>query len=174
MKKVSLISVFIIIVLFIFIMYLALFPNNTAFNNFSLTGEKPPPFNLTTFDGHKLSSGSLNNKAVVLNFWASWCIPCVEEVVVLNRSYKKFQDKDIVFIGVNIWDDRKDAVNFINKYRPVYPNGFDPDNEIQVNYGIAGVPETYFISKEGVIVNRFQGQLTDNIADYFFGKVVAE
>jgi len=155
-------------------MYLALFQNNTNLNNSSLTGKQYPLFNLTTFDGKTLNFDSFNNKAIVLNFWSSWCIPCVEEFEVINKSYKKYRDKDIIFIGVNIWDKYENAVSFINRYHPEYSNGFDPDNEIHINYGIAGVPETYFISKEGIIINRFQGQLTDNIADYFLGKLLVE
>ncbi len=174
MKNISLTLVFTIIVLFILIMYLALFQNNTNLNSSSLTGKQYPPFNLTTFDGKTLNSGSLDGKAIVLNFWSSWCIPCVEELEVINRSYRKYRDKDTVFIGVNIWDKYENAVSFINKHRPDYSNGFDPDNEIHVNYGIAGVPETYFISKEGIVVNRFQGQLTNNVTDHFLGKLLTE
>lgn len=155
-------------------MYLSLSPNHTSSSTFSLIGQKAPPFKLTTFDNKKLTSASLNNKAIVLNFWSSWCIPCIEEVEVLNSSHEKYKNEDIVFMGVNIWDDEKNAIDFINRHDAHYLNGFDPNNEIQVNYGIEGVPETYFISKEGIIINKFQGQLTDNIANYFCAKLLAK
>ena len=155
-------------------MYLALFSKNTNLSVSPLIGQKAPSFNLKTFDNKELSSVSLDDKGLVLNFWASWCVPCVDEVKVLDRANKKYRNDDVVFIGINIWDDNENAVNFINKYNANYLNGFDPSNEIQVEYGIQGVPETYFINKEGIIINRFQGQLTDNIIDYFCSQILDE
>ncbi|MGI9533379.1 MAG: TlpA family protein disulfide reductase, partial [Thermodesulfobacteriota bacterium] len=160
--------------LFIFIMYLALFSKNTSLSITPLIGKKAPSFSLKTFDNKELSSVTLNDKGLVLNFWASWCVPCVEEVDVLDRANIKYQNDDIIFIGINIWDDNENAVNFINRYNANYLNGFDPKNEIQVNYGIQGVPETYFINKDGKIINRFQGQLTDNIIDYFCSEILKD
>ena len=155
-------------------MYLALFSKNTGLSTTPLIGKKAPPFSLKTFENEELSSVSLEEKGLVLNFWASWCIPCVEEVAVLDRANKKYNNDEIVFIGVNIWDDNENAVNFINKYDANYLNGFDPSNEIQVDFGIQGVPETYFINKEGIVINRFQGQLTDNIMDYFIDQIISK
>jgi len=174
MKKISVILIFATIFLFIFIMYLALFSKNTSISISPLVGEKAPSFSLKTFNNKELSSVSLNDKGLVLNFWASWCIPCIEEVGVLDRANKKYNNDDIIFIGVNIWDDNENAVNFIKKYDADYLNGVDPKNEIQVNYGIQGVPETYFINKDGIIINRFQGQLTDNIIDHFCNQILSE
>ena len=174
MNKVSVILTFSLIILFIFIMYLALFSKHTNLSPSPIIGHEAPSFSLKTFDDRELSSISFNDKALVLNFWASWCVPCIEEVGVLIRASKKYQNEDIVFIAVNIWDDKENAVNFIKRYNADYPSGFDPSNEIQVNYGIEGVPETYFINKKGIIVDRFQGQLTDSIIGYFCSQILKE
>ena len=174
MKKISIVIIFSIIFLFIFIMYLSLFSKNISLSVSPLVGQKAPEFNLKTFENKDISSVSLNDKGVVLNFWASWCVPCVEEVGVIDRANLKYKNDDIVFIGINIWDDNENAVNFINKYNANYLNAVDPSNEIQVNFGIQGVPETYFINKEGIIINRFQGQLTDNIIDYYCNQILSE
>ena len=174
MKRFSVIFIFFIIFVFIFIMYLALFSKNTSVSISPLIGKKAHEFTLRTFDNKEISSVSLNGKGVVLNFWASWCVPCVDEVGVIDRANQKYKNDNIVFIGINIWDDEENANNFINRYKANYINAVDPSNEIQVDFGIQGVPETYFINKEGIIVNRFQGQLTNDIIDYFSSQILME
>ena len=158
---------FIAILLFIFIMYLSLFSKNTSAPESPLVGKQAPSFNLTTFNDRIISLDSLKGKAVVLNFWSSWCIPCKKETDALNRAKIRYEKDDIVFIGVNIWDDKENALNFMRSYPSDYTNGFDPSNEIHVDYGIQGVPETFFIDKSGNISNRFQGELNDSILNYF-------
>ena len=113
----------------------------------------------------------MKGKSIVLNFWSSWCIPCKDETMALNRANIRFKDSDIVFLGINIWDDRDNALNFINSYPSNYTNVYDPSNEIHVDFGIQGVPETFFINKEGIIFNRFQGELNDNILNYFINEI---
>jgi len=168
----SAILTFSAILLFIFIMYLALFSKNTTVQVSPLVGKTAPSFILNTFDNKTISFESLKGKSVVLNFWASWCIPCKEETSAINRANLRFKDSNIVFIGVNIWDDRENALNFIDLYPSDYANVYDPSNEIHVNYGIQGVPETFFINKEGTILNRFQGELNDNILNYFSNQLL--
>ena len=153
-------------------MYLALFSKNTAENISPLVGKKVPEFTLETFDNKTINFQDLKGKAVVLNFWSSWCIPCKDETLALNRANNRFKDSDIVFLGINIWDDRNNALNFINSYPSNYINAYDPSNEIHVDFGIQGVPETFFISKDGIIFNRFQGELNDNILNYFGNQLI--
>jgi len=163
----SAILAFTAIIVFIFIMYLALFSKNTKIPESPLLGKTAPSFTLKTFDNKTISLDNLKGKSIVLNFWSSWCIPCKNETSALNRANLRYMDYDIVFIGVNIWDDKENALNFISSYPSDYTNAYDPANEIHVNYGIQGVPETFFISKDGTIQNRFQGELNDNIVNYF-------
>ena len=77
-----------------------------------------------------------------------------------------------MFIGVNVWDDNSSALSYMEKYGGQYPHGVDPAEEIQVNYGIGGVPETYFISPSGVIIDKFNGPLTERIIDYYIQKSI--
>ena len=160
------------IILFIFIMYLALFSKNTSESVSPLQGKKAPTFTLKTFDNKTISSQDLRGKSVVLNFWSSWCIPCKDETIALNRANYRFEDSNIVFLGVNIWDDTENALNFIKSFPSDYTNTYDPSNEIHVNFGIQGVPETFFINKEGIISNRFQGELNDKILNYFCNELL--
>ncbi len=168
----SAILAFTAILLFILIMYLSLFSKNTIVPASPLIGKPAPSFILNTFDNKTVSLESLEGKAVVLNFWSSWCIPCKEETFAINRANLRYPDSNIIFIGVNIWDDKENALNFLSAYPSDYTNGYDPLNQIHVDYGIQGVPETFFISKEGVISSRFQGELNDSIINYFAREIL--
>jgi cytochrome c biogenesis protein CcmG/thiol:disulfide interchange protein DsbE len=74
-----------------------------------LIAQPAAPFTLTLFDGGTLSSKDLLGKAVLLNFWASWCVPCRAEARALEAAWQKYKDRDVVFLGVNIQDKEEDA-----------------------------------------------------------------
>lgn len=170
--NISTILAFLTILIFIFIMYLSLFSKNTGQPVSPLIGKDAPSFVLKTFDNESINFDEQSDKAFVINFWSSWCIPCKDETAVLNRANIRYSNDDVEFVGVNIWDVEKNARNFLKSYRTNYNNGYDPTKQIHVDYGIQGVPETFFINKEGIIINRFQGELTDNILNYFTSQLL--
>lgn len=108
-----------------------------------------PEFKLTTFDGQQYSSSGLSGKAVVINFWASWCIPCRDEAPALQRAWDKYRDRGLVILGVDYVDTEPEAKTFISQFKETYPNGPDVGTRISQAYHISGVPETYFIGKDG-------------------------
>lgn len=138
-----------------------------------LVGKKAPDFNLLLFSGGYTSLERLRGKTVLLNFWASWCLPCREEAAAIESSWKKYSTRDAAFLGVNVWDDSDAATRFIQKYTPVIPHGTDPKGKIAVDYGVSGVPETYFIDPDGNVIDRFSGGLTPEIIDYYMAKAMA-
>lgn len=109
----------------------------------------PPDFTLTTFDGQSLSLSHLRGKAVVINFWASWCIPCRDEAPALERAWQTYRDRGLVVLGVDYVDVDADAKKFIAQFGQTYPNGPDTGTRISQTYRITGVPETYFVGKDG-------------------------
>jgi len=102
----SAILAFTAIIVFIFIMYLALFSKNTKIPESPLLGKTAPSFTLKTFDNKTIDLNSLKGKSIVLNFWSSWCIPCKDETSALNRANLRYMDYDIVYIGVNVWNSK--------------------------------------------------------------------
>lgn len=108
-----------------------------------------PDFELTTFDGDKIVLSQLRGKAVVVNFWASWCIPCRDEAPALQRAWETYRDRGLVIIGVDYVDTDAEARKFIAEFKQTYPNGPDLGTRISQAYRISGVPETYFIDREG-------------------------
>jgi cytochrome c biogenesis protein CcmG/thiol:disulfide interchange protein DsbE len=75
--------------------------------------------------------------------------------------YQEFQGQPVEFVGVNIWDNIGDAEVFIEQESQVYPNGFDADGEIIIDYGVRGIPEKYFIDRSGILVKKLSGPLNE-------------
>jgi cytochrome c biogenesis protein CcmG, thiol:disulfide interchange protein DsbE len=119
-----------------------------------------PAFSLTLLDGTSFDLSAARGKPVVVNFWASWCIPCEEEAAVLERGSRAYRDR-AVFIGVNVQDTEPLARDFMRRFGVTYPNGRDATGAIAVDYGMSGVPETYFIDRDGLLVRKWQGALDE-------------
>jgi len=115
------------------------------------------PFTITMFDGRKLSLEDLRGKAVFLNFWASWCLPCREEARDLEAAWQKAKDKNLVFVGVALQDTDKNAQEFLKEFNITYPNGKDESGKIAVDYGTWGIPESFFIDPQGRITYKHVG-----------------
>ncbi len=161
------IVVLIIIVGLISLMGYAIFGNRVSIKTSPLIGTQAPDFNLKTFDGQDLKLSDLEGKTVLLNFWASWCMPCKQEAGALERAWQKYKGDDVVFVGVNVWDENSNALKYLSKFGGGYPHALDPDEEIQIDYGVGGVPETFFIDSSGMVRDKFTGPLTEQIIDYF-------
>ena len=123
---------------------------------------KAPAFALERLDGKgELELASLRGKAVVLNFWASWCGPCREEMPLLEAGWKRWQDRDVVFVGVDVKDFRADARDFLAEYDVTYVNVYDGKGSTIGRYGVTGFPETYFIDRDGNVVYRIAGPVLE-------------
>ncbi len=118
-----------------------------------LAGGNAPEFELTTFEGKVLKLSELRGKPVVLNFWASWCLPCREEAPFLIAAWEQYRDQGLMLIGVDYVDTESEAKKYMAEFKITYPNGPDIGTRISKVYRITGVPETYFITREGKILS---------------------
>ncbi len=109
----------------------------------------------------QLSLGDLRGTPFVLNFWASWCVPCREEAPVLERGWKRFGPRGVLFLGLNMQDLSGDARNFLEQYGITYPTIRDQGNDVARSYGATGIPETYFVSGGGRVVGHVVGVVSD-------------
>jgi cytochrome c biogenesis protein CcmG/thiol:disulfide interchange protein DsbE len=123
----------------------------------------PPDFTLERLDRKgTLRLASTKGRPVVLNFWASWCIPCKEEAPFLESVWRRYRDEGLLVIGVNVQDFRADARTFMRAYGITYPNVYDGKGSTIGRYGITGVPETFFIDRRGRLVpERIAGPVDD-------------
>jgi cytochrome c biogenesis protein CcmG, thiol:disulfide interchange protein DsbE len=115
-----------------------------------------PEFSLGLFDGSTftLSDALKSGKPVVVNFWASWCGPCADEAPILQDAARRNTDR-FTFVGVDVQDVDSDAQAFLRKYAVSYPNGSGNAGPISIQYGMRGVPETYFIAPDGKLVRKW-------------------
>ena len=120
-----------------------------------------PDFVLTTYDGQRLQLSDFRGQVVLLNFWASWCPPCRVEAPVLQRAAERLDSAGLVVIGIDVWDDAAQARAFLDEFGVTYPNVEDTTRSIPVEYGVTGLPETFVISRSGVLVRRWVGPIND-------------
>ena len=116
-------------------------------------GDKAPNFKVTTEHGRTMTRDEFGGKLLVLNFWASWCPPCVEETPSLEEFARQFAPQGVVVLGVS--NDRKDDQyrKFLDRFHVDFETARDPENNISASYGTFQLPETYLI-KDGRVVEK--------------------
>ena len=128
-----------------------------------LVGRPASAFSLTAFDGAPVTLPALRGKVVVLNFWASWCNPaCYDEAPVLERAWRTYRERGVVVVGVDMQDTPEAARSFIQRFELSFLNAPDPQGKVAVEYGVYGVPETFFVARDGTIRAKHVGALTDD------------
>ena len=121
-----------------------------------------PDFEVTMFDyapmvmsGETVSLESLRGQAIVINFWASYCVPCQQEAPMLERLWREYRDQGVIFLGINTEDPLKEALDYLARYGITYPNAPDNGARMETAYRITGIPETFVINTKGEIVQHF-------------------
>jgi len=123
-------------------------------------GDPAPDFAVADLDGQPLRLADLAGRPVIVNFWASWCGPCVEEFPVLGRALREHQEEGLVLVGVVVRDNSEAARGFMARMDAEWPAAMDPGEEVARRFGIYAPPETFFIGADGTIAGRQIGQLT--------------
>ena len=125
-------------------------------------GRPAPAFSLARLDGTgTVALHDFAGKAVVLNFFASWCAPCLQEHPVLVSAWERYRTADVVFVGVLYQDDPVAGREFTRRLGGGWPTVMDEGGRTALSYGVFGIPETFFISADGVIKGRHIGPLDD-------------
>ncbi|MDO8494501.1 MAG: TlpA disulfide reductase family protein [Deltaproteobacteria bacterium] len=127
----------------------------------AMVGEKAPDFKLQTLDGQTVTLDSFKGAPLVINFWATWCAPCLIEHPVFMNSRIKFPTNLPNYIGVVFNDDKENVEAYIQKYNAPYQILFDPEGEMARDYGVIGVPLTIFIDRNGIIREQHRGIITE-------------
>ncbi|MGH7570718.1 MAG: TlpA family protein disulfide reductase [Gemmatimonadota bacterium] len=138
-----------------------------------LIGNRAPAFDVGLFEidsaagpgaDSSLALAELAGRPVVLNFWASWCLSCRDEAAVLESGWRR-HGPEVAFVGIAVNDEPAAARAFIQRYGKTYWLGSDADGSVAVDYGLYGVPETFFLSADGRILARHVGPLSTEDLD---------
>jgi DsbE subfamily thiol:disulfide oxidoreductase len=116
-----------------------------------------PDFTLPGPDGKPRSLKDYRGKIVFLNFWATWCTSCRDEMPAMERLYQEFKGRGFEIVAVNVKDKRADALAFVKQLKLTYPVMMDPQGEVGLLYGAWGMPMTYLIDENGIVLARMWG-----------------
>ncbi len=130
----------------------------------SIAGSSAPEFQFT-LDGKPARIADLRGRVVVLNFWATWCPPCVEEMASLNKLHEKIAPRGALVLGISVDDDRAAYEKFLRDHQIVFPTFRDPSKRIAERYGSSMYPETYIIGRDGRIARKIIGPQNWTSAD---------
>lgn len=139
-------------------------PGTTAPAN-ARAGGPAPDFKLSLYDGGAFQLSEQRGKVVVVNFWASWCVPCRTESPRLEAAYRRYGERGVAFVGVDIQDTRDNALAFLHEFGLTYPNGLDEGMGITQAYQVVGLPTTFVVDGTGQIRQRWEGELQDGQLD---------
>jgi cytochrome c biogenesis protein CcmG/thiol:disulfide interchange protein DsbE len=120
-------------------------------------GDTAPNFTVKTESGTEISPSNFGGKLLILNFWASWCGPCVQEMPSLNEFQKMFAPEGVVVLGINV--DRKEELyrNMTKRFNVIFPTSWDPQENISYKYGTVRFPESYIIDRNGKVLQKYAG-----------------
>ncbi|MGH3103701.1 MAG: TlpA family protein disulfide reductase [Gaiellaceae bacterium] len=131
-----------------------------------------PPGSSGLVANGRLALHELRGKPVVLNFWASWCIPCRDEAPILNASARAHRG-EVVFVGIDVRDLRADALAFLREFQVPYVAVRDREDESYDDYGLTGVPETYYLDARGRIVAHAPGAVSRQTLEQGIARALA-
>ncbi len=134
-------------------------------------GKPAPEFSIKTDQGREITPTSFGGKVLVLNFWATWCPPCVQEVPSLNQFQREFAGKGVVVVAVSIDKNPQKYSAFLSKIPVAFQTARDPNADVSSTYGTFQIPETYII-KDGKVTRKFaeaENWMSDDLTEYVKG-----
>jgi cytochrome c biogenesis protein CcmG/thiol:disulfide interchange protein DsbE len=120
-------------------------------------GDSAPSFSITTDAGRTITRSDFGGKLLVLNFWATWCPPCLQELPSLDQFQKTFANSGVVVLGVSVDQSEHAYRQFLSRARVAFQTARDPEGKISADYGTFKYPETYIIDSQGRVVEKIVG-----------------
>jgi len=150
----------------------------TGRSGFTRLDKPAPDFTLPLLTGGEIVLSEHFGQPIVINFWASWCTPCRQEAPALERAWRAYRDQGVLFVGVEIQDTEAVGRAYLSEFGITYPNGLDKGGTITVDYGVIGLPVTFFIGSDGIVERRWVGALSGEVlarlTDDLLGGVASE
>lgn len=136
---------------------LALVIASSLLDHITDVGDTAPGFSITTDQGRRITPTDFGGRVLVLNFWATWCAPCVEEEPSLSEFQKRLAGSGVVVVGVSVDKNPKLYGDFLKRFGPSFQTARDPEESISNSYGTYKYPETYIIDRNGKVVQKVIG-----------------
>jgi cytochrome c biogenesis protein CcmG, thiol:disulfide interchange protein DsbE len=137
---------------FVSVLYLSLHDNVVK------AGDRAPAFSIRAVNGQTVTAKDFGGKLLILNFWATWCAPCVQEVPSLDMLQRQLGPKGLVVLGVSVDTDQKAYQAFLARFHVSYLTALDPEQGINTKYGTEKFPESYLIDNNGKVVEKIVGE----------------
>lgn len=156
-------AVGVVVLLFALLLWSLVTDKGGGLANAAARGERPaaPDFTLERLDEDgELNLASLRGRAIVLNFWASWCIPCKDEAPYLEQVWRQSRARGLMVVGVDAKDFRRDARAFAKRFGLTFPLVYDGPGSTLAGYGVTGFPETFVVDRQGRVVEAFVGAVS--------------
>jgi cytochrome c biogenesis protein CcmG/thiol:disulfide interchange protein DsbE len=158
-------AAFAVVLFVVFVMFKG-FGNDPHAVPFLLTGKPAPAFHMKRLDTDEMVTLEtfMGKKPIVLNFWATWCGPCKLEHPTLKWAGERYKD-DVIFLGVVFEDTEENTKKFLRENGTPFTQLFDLKSTVAVDYAVSGVPETYFINRQGIIVGKYAAPIDPQTMD---------
>ena len=138
--------------------------------------ERPPEaaadFTLELFSGERFQLSQYKGRALIINVFASWCIPCKAEAPVLEKVYQDYRQRDVLVLGVAVQDTEEAARGFVAEHGISFPTGLDADGKFKASWRIYGVPHSFFIDSAGLIRYSHVGAVNEELLKHELDKML--
>ncbi len=126
-----------------------------------------PDFELKKLNGTKVRLADLKGKIVFLNFWATWCPPCLDEMPSMEKLYNEFKDKDFTILAIDLRESERRVKAFKEEFGLTFPILLDSDGQVGLEYGVRSIPTTYLVDREGFLIGGALGARDWSTKDAF-------
>ena len=134
----------------------------TGRSGMTRVGKPAPDFAMPLLNGGEFRLSARGDVPAVINFWASWCPPCRDESPAFERTWRAYRDDGVIFVGVNIQDAEEDAAEYAREFGLTFVNGRDIDGRITIDYGVTGLPVTFFVGRGGAVEGVHVGAVPED------------